>query len=104
MKHSWKILEIKADGEVITQAKYFVTAQDSDNTVETEGYWVFKDQSLEKPFAEVTEQDVIEWIFKETTQFGQNFIESRLEEQLASMSGNRVVVAPWMPQIYTPNL
>jgi hypothetical protein len=102
---NWKILEVSAKNELITHAKYHVTAIDEDeNKVETEGNWWFEGKEMVKPFLEVTESDVAEWIEKETTQFGENIIKSRLEEQLASLRGNRVVVAPWLPQIFTPNL
>jgi hypothetical protein len=102
---NWKILEISADGDVITHAKYHVTAMDdSDNKVETEGNWWFSDKIVKKPFNEVTESDVAEWIEKETTQDGVNLIKSRLEEQLASLKGNGVVVAPWLPQIFVPKV
>ena len=101
----WKILEISADGDLITHAKYHVLAQaDTGEKVETEGNWWFSDKILNKPFNEVTEADVILWIQNETTQNGVNLIKSRLEEQLASLQGNRVVVAPWLPQIFTPNI
>ena len=101
----WKILEISADGELITHAKYHVTAEaDTGEKVESEGNWWFSEKILKKPFAEITEADVALWIENETTQNGVNPIKSRLEEQLASIKGNRVVVAPWLPQIFTPNL
>jgi hypothetical protein len=60
---NWKILEISADGELITHAKYHVTAVDeSDNKVETEGNWTFSDKIVKKSFNEITESDVAEWI------------------------------------------
>lgn len=102
---NWKILEVSAQDELITHAKYHVTAENEDgDKVETEGHWWFDGKEMLKPFLEVTEEDVAKWIENETTQFGENTIKSRLEEQLASLKGNRVVVAPWMPQIFTPNL
>ena len=102
---AWKILEISADGDLITHAKYLVTAEDEDGTqVMTEGNWWFQGKEIVKPFSEVTEDDVARWIEEETTQFGENSIKSRLEEQLAYLKKSRVVVPPWLPQIYTPNL
>lgn len=102
---TWKILEVSADGELITHAKYQVIAEDEDGTtVETEGNWWFKNLEISKPFDKVTELDVAGWIEEETTQDGKNSIKLRLEEQLAYLKKNRVVVAPWMPQIFTPNL
>ena len=37
----WKILEISAENEIITHAKYNVTANDEDHTVESEGNYFF---------------------------------------------------------------
>lgn len=102
---NWKILEISADGELITHAKYYVVAEtDTGEKVETEGNWWFSNKILNKPFNQVTEEDVAAWIENETTQNGVNLIKSRLEEQLAVLKDNRVVVAPWLPQIFTPKI
>jgi hypothetical protein len=102
---AWKILEVSAADDVITHAKYHVTAEaDTGEKVETEGNWWFSDKILKKPFSEVTEADVASWIENETTQNGINLIKSRLEEQLASLTGNGVVVAPWLPQKFVPKV
>ena len=101
----WKILEISASDDLITHAKYHVTAEaDTGEKVETEGNWWFSDKILKKPFGEVTETDVASWIENETTQNGINLIKSRLEEQLASLQENRIVVAPWLPQKFVPKV
>jgi hypothetical protein len=102
--HTWKILEISAEEGVITHAKYHVTAEDEGLIVETEGNWWFSDKIMKTPFNEVTEADVASWVEKETTQDGVNSIKSRLEEQLATLKGNRVVVAPWLPQKFVPKV
>lgn len=101
---TWKILEISATDELITHAKYYVAAQDGELVVETEGNWCFSDKILKKPFPEVTEEDVISWIEKETTQSGVNIIKSRLVEQLATLQSQKKVVAPWLPQVFTPEI
>jgi hypothetical protein len=102
---AWKILEISAEDDLITHAKYHVLAEaDTGEKVETEGNCWFSDKILKKPFGEVTEADVASWIENETTQNGVNLIKSRLEEQLAVLKDNRVVVAPWLPQIFTPKI
>jgi hypothetical protein len=101
---TWKILEISAVNELITHAKYHVTAKEGQFSVETEGNWWFSDKILKKPYAEVTEEDVIAWIEKETTQAGVNIIKSRLVEQLATLQSQNKVVAPWLPQVFTPEI
>jgi hypothetical protein len=100
----WKISEISADDGVITHAKYHVIAEDEGCIVETEGNWWFSDKIVKTPFHEVTEADVAAWIEKETTQDGINSIKSRLEEQLATLKRDRVVVAPWLPQKFVPKV
>lgn len=101
---TWKILEISAADELITHAKYHVTVQEGKFSVATEGNWWFSDKILKKPFVEVTQEDVISWIEKETTQAGVNIIKSRLVEQLATLQSQTKVVAPWLPQVFTPEI
>jgi len=103
MNFIWKILELSADNELITHAKYSVTAQDGDDSVETEGNWWFANLVIKIPFAEVTEQMVASWIEQETMKDGTNLIKSRLEEQLNAIKNSKTVVAPWLPQVFTPN-
>lgn len=100
---TWKILEISADKEIITHAKYNVSASDEDNLVESEGNWWFQNPVLNTPFADVTEDMVASWIKKETIKDGINLIESRLEEQLVALKSNDIAVAPWLPQVFVPN-
>ena len=37
MNYKWQILELSAENEVITHAKYHLSLSDDTNTVETEG-------------------------------------------------------------------
>jgi hypothetical protein len=90
----WKILEIQADGDLITGARYFCAK----NGVGTEGWWKFAEPKLTVPFADVTEDIVIGWVI---TDIGAQ-VEARLDEQAAATQ--RVVVAPWLPQVFTPSI
>ena len=104
--HNWKILDIVAEDEVIISAKYHVTASDDEANfkVETEGNWYFNNK-FNKDYLEITEQDVIDLILKETIKDGLNIIESRLDEQLVYLADNQVKsVAPWLPQTFTPSI
>lgn len=104
--YNWKILEIVAEDEIITSAKYHITASDDEAKfkVETEGNWYFNNK-FDKPYLEITEQDVIDLILKESIKDGLNIIESRLDEQLAYLANNQVKsVAPWLPQTFTPSI
>ena len=102
MKYKWKILDILADGETITAAKYH--CETDDPTVETEGFWYFKEPQAKVPYLEITEQMVIDWINQEAIRDGKNLITSRLEEQLAALQNQKPVVAPWLPQVFTPEI
>ena len=81
----------------------YVNGKTLKEKVETEGYWVFGDPVLRVPFEEVTEEMVIEWVREDSVRDGKNIIESRLEEQINAL-GKQKVVAPWLPQVFTPNL
>ena len=98
MSYNWKIIEVHADGETITKAKYYCVLIDGDQTVETEGYCTFNDPKINVPFAEVTEEIMIGWV---ETELGE-IVKTRLAEQLQEKS--KPVTAPWLPQIFTPNI
>lgn len=96
---TWKIPEISATDGLITHAKYHVTAQVDNESVETEGNWYFNEPTLKTPFVDVTEAMVAGWIEAESYKDGVNVIKSALEEQLARKSTS--VVPPWKPQVFT---
>jgi len=115
----WKILDIEANGDLITQAKYLVTAKNDVTEVSTEGWWHFQNPVLVIPFAEVKEADVIGWIDAEASQpvtytdpdgttrtDTSHKITARLEEQLAALTerAKKKVIAPWLPQTFTPEI
>ena len=106
INYIWTILDITEEKEVITSAKYHVIAKDElgELSVETEGNWYFNNK-FNKPYLEITEQDVIDLIRKEAIKDGLNIIESRLEEQLEYLVGNIAKTpAPWLPQTFTPSI
>lgn len=103
MNFIWKILEISAIDGLITHAKYKVELSNQDQIVETEGNWWFANPTLKVSFSDVTEEMVASWIEQETMKDGINLIKSRLEEQLNELNKQDTVVAPWLPQVFTPN-
>ena len=104
MNYVWKISELKCDESAIYQAKYHVTIQEDDLSVETEGYWTFSNTALKIPFDQVTEEMIVEWIQKETMRDGICIIKSRLKEQLDSLSKSQFSPPPWMPQTFSVKL
>jgi hypothetical protein len=101
MNYAWKILDIYAEGEKITSAKYNCAVFDGDKTIDTEGYATF-DGEATVPFSEVTEELVAQWVESAFTVNGECSIKKRLAEQLASSV--KPAVAPWKPQVFTPSL
>ena len=101
MNYVWKISELKCDESAIYQAKYHVTIQEDDLSVETEGYWTFDSPKLSISFDQVTEEMIVAWIEKETMRDGVCVIKSRLQEQLDSLSKSQFTPPPWQPQTFT---
>jgi len=104
MSYNWKILEVHAENDLIVSARYFCSANENDNTIETEGWWYFNEPSVKTPFNQVTEAMVIEWVKAETMKDGFNMIEARLSEQLQATEKEKKVTAPWLPQVFTVQL
>ena len=98
MKFIWKIEGVKAADGLIIQAKYRVNAEEKQLSVATEGTWFFKNTKLEVPYANVTEEMVIDWIKAED----EGVIENRLAEQLANLANQSEMSLPWSPQVFTP--
>jgi len=101
---TWKILDIQADAELITYAKYHVAIVENGNIIETEGNWKFQGDVASIPFKDITEEIVINWIKNESFIDGKCIIESRLIEQLQNIQKQNTVVAPWLPQVFTPTI
>lgn len=103
MSYTWKILDVFANGETITSARYFCSLEEENKCVETEGYWTFQDAKANVPFSDVTEEMIARWIENESTFDGESTIKSRLKEQLNNIKA-KPVPAPWLPQTFTPEL
>ena len=99
--YTWQIIKVFSKNELITGVKYKLIGDNLVNIIETEGTYLFVDPILNVPFLEVTEEMVIDWIEKETIINGQSHIKSGIEKQFNALE-NVEVVAPWLPQVYTP--
>ena len=89
--YNWQIKSITLKGDLITSAHYHVAARD----IATEGHWTFKKPVLIKPFAEVTQQDIISWVDHESA----HAITDRLDEQAVTVER---VDLPWMKNAFKP--
>jgi len=95
MKYVWKITELKTVGDELT-AKYH-TFLIGDITIETEGYWTFREpRSLDG----VTEEIVAKWIEDETSTDGVSSIKSRLLEQFNAVKASQEIALPWRPATF----
>ena len=97
----WKITRVAADGDAIIDCHYTAWITDGVNKVETEGNWYFSDTTVKKPFSEITEQDIVDLIKKESCKDNACIIESRLVEQLESLNNDKNKHLPWLPPIFT---
>jgi hypothetical protein len=98
---NWKILGIEAKNEVIHLVKYFVSVTDGINTVEAEGYHSYLEGSVNKPFAEIKEEDLIRWLVQDTTKNEVNIIKLNLEKQLESLKSSDKADFPWLANTFT---
>lgn len=82
---NWKILEIHADGDLITHVRYHAEK----SGIDTEGYCYFTEPKLSIPYQSVTHDMVIDWVKSE---IGEQ-VEARLDAQLGVKSTQKL--APW---------
>ena len=99
MTYTWKITDMFAVDGLITRVRYHCTAIENDVSIETEGTWQFLDPKPNVAFDQVTEQMVADWIDAET----KGSIKENLQKQMQTL-GVKPVIAPWLPQIFTPNI
>jgi len=104
MNYQWKILEVFAQDEVITGAKYHLTGSEDELSVETEGNWYFDCPTAKVPFLEVTEEMIAGWIEADAVKDGENHIKKGVENQIKALKLHKPVPAPWMPQVFKPEI
>ena len=104
MNYQWKILEVFAQDEVITGARYHLIGTEDDLSVETEGNWFFDCPTAKVPFLEVTEEMIIGWIEADAVKDGDNHIKKGVENQIKALKSHKPVPAPWMPQVFKPEI
>jgi len=104
MNYQWKILEVFAQDEVITGARYHLVGTDDDLSVETEGNWFFDCPTAKVPFLEVTEEMIAGWIEADAVKDGDNHIKKGVENQIKALKSHKPVPAPWMPQVFKPEI
>jgi hypothetical protein len=92
----WKILNITSECKSV---HYLLSATDGVNTVESEGNHVFSDGIVSIEFSKITEQNILDWLEKDTTQDDVNAIKLNLEKQLKDLESDKKVELPWITAI-----
>jgi hypothetical protein len=104
MDYKWKILEVFAKDEVITGAKYHLIGTEDDISVESEGNWYFDCPTAKVPYLEVTEDMICQWIEADAVIDGKNHIKMGIEKQVEALKSHKPVPAPWLPQVFKPEI
>jgi hypothetical protein len=104
MNYQWKILEVFATDEIITGAKYHIIGTENELSVESEGNWFFDCPTAKVPFLDVTEEMIIGWIEADAVKDGENHIQLGIKNQLKALKSYKPVPAPWLPQVFKPEI
>jgi len=95
---TWKILEIFDQAKSV---KYRLSATDGKNTLDTEGNHIFAVGTVNLPFLEIKEANLIDWLEKDTTCNDINLIKLNLEKQLKELENSQKVEFPWLANTFT---
>ncbi|CAB4123359.1 hypothetical protein UFOVP42_40 [uncultured Caudovirales phage] len=101
IKYEWQILSIS---ENCASVNYRVTGIEGLNTVTSEGNHVFAEGTVNLPFAQIKQENIIDWLEKDTTQNGVSAIKLNLENQLKALKSNTKVDFPWLAGTFTPQV
>jgi hypothetical protein len=91
---TWKILGITSEAKSV---HYLLIATDGKNSIETEGNHIFSEGTVNKPFSEIVEQDLINWIENDAP----IEIKQNLENQLKTLENDQKVEMPWLANTFT---
>ena len=98
MTYTWKILGIT---DQCTSVQYLIVATDDKNLVESQGNHVFSDGVVNKPFEQIVESDILQWLLNDLTQEVIDAIKLNLENQLKTIESNKKVDFPWLAGTFT---
>lgn len=101
IEYTWKILELFANNNQLIAVRYVLCGSDGINTVESEGRHEFSSDIANKPLDMIVEQDIMQWLEKDTTQDDVNPIKLAIENQLKSLETTQKVDFPWLAGTFT---
>ena len=96
---TWKVLFIF---EECKSVHYLLTATNETNTIESQGNHVFSDGVVNLVFDQIKEENILDWLEKDTTKNDVNEIKLNLENQLQELENNKKVDFPWLADTFTP--
>jgi hypothetical protein len=97
----WKILELFASNNELVAVRYLISGTDRTVTVSSEGKHIFSDGIVNKPFDQIVESDIVQWLEKDTTQDEVNAIKLNIENQLKVLENLQKVDFPWLAGTFT---
>jgi transcriptional regulatory protein LevR len=98
----WTILDIIAQGETILGVRYKLSLSDGKYTVESEAEHLFKNGTVNLPYADIKEYNLIDWVKSDTNE--DNLLQSNLENQLNSLQNSLNNKMPWLANTFTPGV
>ena len=101
IEFNWKILELFANDNKLSEIRYLLSGTDGQITVQSEGKHTFLDGTVNKSLADIVESDLVQWIEKDTTQDDVNPIKLAIENQLKALETAKKVDFPWLANTFT---
>ena len=101
MNYVWEITGAKNADGLITSADYLVTLNDDQESIQSQGSWVFDSPFLAVPYDQVTQEMIVGWIEKASTVDGVSSIKSNLEKQLTALRSSQRTGLPWVVGTFT---
>jgi hypothetical protein len=100
---TWKPLEFSVENDEIT-VFFHLKADDGENCVETQGHHTFNKSVIDVPFEQIKEQNIIDWLDKDTAQDDVNLIKLNLQKQLNDLKNTKKVGFPWLANTFKVQL
>jgi len=94
---TWKILELFANDNQLIAVRYLLSVTDGTNIVKSEGKHQFSDGIVNKPFSEIVEQDLLNWLENDAP----IKIKQNIENQLKTLENSKKVEFPWLANTFT---
>lgn len=99
---NWKFENVLTTDGQLSHVTYLLTLTDGEYSVETAGTHEFKEGTVNKPFEEIVESDLRQWVEKDTTQGEINLLKSNLEKQLNYLkNAPQKADLPWLAGTFT---